>query len=161
MIELSLPRDVRKINDRFLGPFSKRQVVCTSLGGFVGVTVLYLTHLFLPGDIPIILGGICGVPFIICGIKKKYNLPYEKFFFNVILSKKKRPVKRAYIRQNWMRSLMEQLDENGELISEEELEKRKLEKEKKEYEIKKRKESKKWKPLPKVKCKNKDYECFF
>jgi hypothetical protein len=99
MIEIEIPKDIRKYDAKLIGPFTTRQVLCFIPGCALGACT-FLIPTFLPQDIRLILTGIVFLPFLLVGWVKPYGMKFELFAKQIIFSTFLSPQERKYITKN-------------------------------------------------------------
>ncbi len=100
MIEREIPKDIRKYEAKFAGPFTFRQTVCVVIGGtFSLITYNTFGKLFVPN----VRGYLCFIvaaPALLVGWYKPYGMPLEKYLFTIIKTLVLAPTKRVYKTEN-------------------------------------------------------------
>ena len=96
MIEIVIPKDIRKYEAKLIGPFTMRQCIC-----FVGAAVLdilaYKPISNLAGpDIAVMACLLIAAPFIVCGWLKIYGMPAEVFIRSTFTGMFLAPKHRVY-----------------------------------------------------------------
>ena len=84
MIEVGLPKDIRKYKTKVVGPFTVRQTVGLIVGlglGFIGNRIASS----LSSDAKIFMTMLFGVPGVLIGWITMYGMSFEKYF-NVIIT---------------------------------------------------------------------------
>lgn len=93
MIERNIPRDIEKYQSKFIGPFTKRQVLFGAPAIILAVGIYFLTRNYI-GELSILLALLVGGPLMVCAVYRPYNIPFEKFakmvLFTYLLSPKHR-----------------------------------------------------------------------
>ncbi len=106
MIEREILKDVKEYEPKLFGPFTLRQAACIGLAAITSVpTGLLLGQVFV-NEIAIIGGAMLGVPFLLCGFKKVYNMPFEKFAIQFIRTQLLSPSTRKYQTKNYYETLL-------------------------------------------------------
>lgn len=158
MIEQELPRDIRTFDDKFVWFLNKRQFVCTTISVAVLIIEWNIVHALniSLGEYGALLMAIPIIPIILIGFKKVNNLPFEIWFSEVFMRYINKSLRvRPYKVENSWRKLNNLLDDDGNILSAKELQKKeKIEKKKKIIAEKKYKNKKR----PKI---NGEYECFY
>ncbi len=104
MIEVEMSSDIRKFEPKFVGPFTKRQIICMilSLSTFIPAFILmkYITE-----DVTnrALVGMAFAAPIILCGWFKMDGCPLEVFAARMIYKYLLTPQVRKYKRKNTYR----------------------------------------------------------
>lgn len=82
MIDILMIEDIRKYETKFLGPLTKRQVVCSVIGIILGS----IFAIVIPGEftVKMVFFFIFGLPPALCGFIKFNGMPLEVFFTRFI-----------------------------------------------------------------------------
>ena len=131
-ISVDMVKDPTKVKSKFIGSFTKRQVVCYGLAAVIGIPFYLLTKDVIGKETAALLMVAFMFPFIIASMYEKDGLPAEKYFYSFFLWKFVRPVKRSYKKENRF-----ELQKKRELM---EMEVRELEKKQSEYRAARRKD---------------------
>lgn len=128
MIEIPIPKDVRKYEAKLVGPFTTRQLFC-----FIGAAAIsYIAYKAigstLGSESTLMVCGLLASPLLILGWYKPYGMPFEKFFQSAFISTVLAPRHRKYKTKNAYKGATLQFTP----LSTKEYKKR-LAKEKKEY----------------------------
>lgn len=99
MIEMEIPKDIRKYESKLIGPFSTRQTVCVVAAG-VFALILGKGFTFLPTDMKYMLIGVLCVPILAFGWIKPYGMKLEQFLSTAITTTLLSPKKRLYMTNN-------------------------------------------------------------
>lgn len=95
MIQVQVPKDIRKFQTKAIGPFTLRQVVCLILGIVPAVLVAILVPLGI--EYKILIGMIFAIPIWLCGFLKIDGATPEVYVIRLIykyfLTSPKRKVK--------------------------------------------------------------------
>lgn len=75
---VSIPKDLNDIKEKFMMGFTKRQVICFSIGLAVGAPVFFLTRSTVGMSGAIFEMGACAAPAILCGLYRKNGVFLEK-----------------------------------------------------------------------------------
>ena len=116
MIEVEMMKDIRKYENKFLGPFTKRQIVC------IGISLIYevpfiIFFKFIPIDTRCIIASILFIPMYFCGWQKKYGMPYEIYATRLIYRLFMVPAKRIYKNNNIFRYYNEQIKKKNLILA--------------------------------------------
>ena len=100
MIEIEIPKDIRKYESKLIGPLTTRQTVCAVFA--CGISVLIYTSLKeVPSDIRFILITIFITPFLLLGWVKPYGMKFEHFAMTTFSSYFLSPKHRKYKTENF------------------------------------------------------------
>ena len=99
-ITVPIVKDPTKVKSRFIGSFSKRQIVCYGIAILMGVPFYFLTKDVLGKETSALIMVALMFPAIISSIYEKEGLPAEKYFIRYFRWKFIRPVNRAYKAEN-------------------------------------------------------------
>ena len=75
---VQIPKDLNDIKEKFIGGFTKRQVVCFGIGLVTGLPVFFLTKNPLGMSGAIFAMGAVAAPAILCGLYRKNGIFLEK-----------------------------------------------------------------------------------
>lgn len=106
MIEGEILNDIKGYEPKFIGPLTLRQTACIGLATITSLPIGFLTGQVFINEIAITIGGIVGVPFMICGFWKPYGIPFEKFAKQFIKMQILAPKNRKYKTENYYESFM-------------------------------------------------------
>ena len=124
-ISVDMVKDPTKVKSKFIGSFTKRQVVCYGLAALVGIPFYLVSKDAIGKETAALLMVAFMFPFIIASMYEKDGLPAERYFYRFFMWKFVRPVKRLYKKENRF-----ELQKKRELM---EMEVRELEKKQSEY----------------------------
>ena len=124
-ISVDMVKDPTKVKSKFIGSFTKRQVVCYGLAALVGIPFYLVSKDAIGKETAALLMVAFMFPFIIASMYEKDGLPAERYFLRFFMWKFVRPVKRSYKKENRF-----ELQKKKELM---EMEVRELEKKQSEY----------------------------
>ncbi|MBR4343450.1 MAG: PrgI family protein [Lachnospiraceae bacterium] len=93
-------KDPTKVKSRFIGSFSKRQILCYGIAVLIGVPFYLLTKDIIGKESAALFMVALLFPAIICSIYEKDGLPAEKYFLRFIKWRFFRPMKREYRKEN-------------------------------------------------------------
>jgi hypothetical protein len=99
-ITVPIVKDPTKVKSRFIGSFSKRQIVCYGIAILMGVPFYFCTKDVLGKETSALIMVALMFPAIISSIYEKEGLPAEKYFIRYFRWKFIRPVNRAYKAEN-------------------------------------------------------------
>ncbi len=81
---ISVPFDIRTVKRKVIGNLTKRQLVCFTLAGIVGVPIFLVTRKILPVDVSSLLMITVAAPFFVAAIYEKNQMKIEKILYNII-----------------------------------------------------------------------------
>lgn len=96
MIEIEIPKDIRKYESKFIGPFTLRQTICVGIAAACSITIYNTVGKLLIQDMRAPLCFIAAAPALLAGWYKPYGLPLEKFLKVIIVTMILAPTKRLY-----------------------------------------------------------------
>ena len=100
MIIMPVPKDVRKIKAKFIGPFTKRQTLAVVPAGLIGIFLFILLRELLPMDVCAVVIGVIDAPILLCGFIDIYGMPFWVYAKEVAMNKLLYPKKRPYATEN-------------------------------------------------------------
>ena len=95
MIQIEIPKDIRKYEAKLIGPLTTRQTVCFLLAVAVALP-LYFSLSFLPNDFKYILIGAICAPILLAGWIKPFGVNFEDFIRIVFITNILSPKNRIY-----------------------------------------------------------------
>ncbi|MCR5234965.1 MAG: PrgI family protein [Lachnospiraceae bacterium] len=113
-IAVDVAKDPSAIKVRFLGNFTKRQIICFSAAAVTGVPFYLMTRKVIGTDVAAIMMVAVMLPFFFVAMYEKDGVPAEKYLWQIITMKFLRPGIRRYKVNN----LYEQLKEREEMEKE-------------------------------------------
>ena len=99
-ISVDMVTDPTKVKPKFIGSFTKRQVICYGLAALIGIPFYLLVKDTIGKETAALFMVALMFPFIIASMYEKDGLPAERYFFRFFLWKFIRPVKRTYKKEN-------------------------------------------------------------
>ena len=99
-ISVDMVKDPTKVKSKFIGSFTKRQVVCYGLAAAIGIPFYLATKDAIGKETAALFMVALMFPFIIASMYEKDGLPAEKYFYRFFLWKFIRPMKRTYKKEN-------------------------------------------------------------
>lgn len=153
MIDVDVPNDIRRYDPKFLGPFTKRQFVCTVLAVVVVISVRVALGFVLTGEVVSLFAAAAGLPFALCGYKKVQGLPLEKYVSKILMRNIKANAVRKSIVTNRMECRHVAIQYDDETPKEKQA---RLKLESKQKKLAEKRKKKGWKP----KLKGRDYKCY-
>lgn len=101
MIIMPVPKDIRNVKAKFIGPFTKRQTYTIIPAAAIGVFVnIFLGKFGIPSDLKVVLSIAIVSPIIACGFVDVCDMPLFIFLRDVALVKIFAPKYRPYATEN-------------------------------------------------------------
>lgn len=104
MIEVQIPKDVRKYEAKLVGPFTTRQLfffIAASLISYISFKAISQS---LGSETAIMVCVLLVTPILLVGWYKPYGMPFEKFFQSAFISTVLAPKHRKYKTKNFYKS---------------------------------------------------------
>ena len=103
MIELEVPKDIRKYEAKLFGPFTTRQLICFIIAVVVALIVYKGLGALIPSiDILFFAILIIDLPVLLCGWVKPYGMAFEKFAQTAFATTFLSPKTRKYVTENYL-----------------------------------------------------------
>ena len=80
-ISVSVPKDLKAIKTKEIGPFTKRQAICFSIAGIVGFSAYFFTKGILGTDAATLFTMIVAFPFFFFAMFERDGFPAEKLLY--------------------------------------------------------------------------------
>ncbi|MBR1482665.1 MAG: PrgI family protein [Ruminococcus sp.] len=77
-----VPKDLTKVKTKVAFNLTKRQIICFSLGGVIGLPVYFLTRNVIGNTAAVLIMIVLMLPFFFFAMYEKDGLPAEKLLFN-------------------------------------------------------------------------------
>jgi hypothetical protein len=116
MLEVKIPKEINRYENKLIGPFSGRQALCIACMGAINIATFKLCISFLPRDIVLMICTMISIPWGLLGWVKIYGMHFEKFFLSVAKNMILAPKVRKYKTENYYESIKKETDK---LIKEE------------------------------------------
>lgn len=100
MIEIQIPKDIRKYEAKLIGPFTLRQLICFILGCIVAYVVYTLMSKINLSEDAMPIAMVSCAPVLAFGWIKPYGMPLEKFLQTALISTLLAPTERKYKTKN-------------------------------------------------------------
>lgn len=100
MIIMPVPKDIRKFEPKFLGPFSKRQTFAVVPAGLIAGMLFFSLGNVISQEILIGLIGVIDIPILACGFLDMYGMPLYVYAKEVAINKILAPRYRPYATEN-------------------------------------------------------------
>lgn len=106
-IAVDVAKDPNAVKNKFIGNFTKRQVVCFSLAALVGVPSYFLVKGMAGSDVAALVMIAVMLPFFFLAMYEKDGEPAERYLKEVIQMKVMRPGIRRYRAENLYEQIRE------------------------------------------------------
>jgi len=107
MAYVSVPKDLSKVESKFIGNFTKRQTVCFGCGAILGLPVFFLLKSYNASTATLCMIVVM-LPFFLVAMYEKNGLYLEKIIRNYVNVKILRPKDRPYKTNNLYSALEKQ-----------------------------------------------------
>lgn len=97
---VSVPKDLNKVKTKVAFNLTKRQLICFSAGGAIGIPVYLLTHSAIGNDVALLLMIGLMLPFFAAAMYEKDGQPFEKIAYHFIRARFLWPGTRPYKTEN-------------------------------------------------------------
>ena len=111
---ISVPRDLTKVKSKVMFNLTKRQLICFSLAGLVGIPFYLLTRHALGSTLSACMMIVLVLPFFLFAMYEKDGMPLEKVLMNIIRMKFQRPGIRPYKTENFYAAIQKEIYEKEE-----------------------------------------------
>lgn len=108
MIIMPVPKDIRKFEPKFLGPFSKRQAMAVIPAGIIAAALYTGLQDFVNPDALMGLIATIDIPIVMCGFLDMYGMPLATYAKEVAINKLFAPRNRPYATKNTFAGYAEQ-----------------------------------------------------
>ena len=118
MAYVTITKDLTQVKDKVAFGLTRRQIVCFSLGGFLGAGGYFLTRNFLGNDVALLLLIALTAPFMLLGLYEKNGQPLERILRNMVRVRLLTPAARPYQTNNRLAALerQERYEKEGEAL---------------------------------------------
>lgn len=100
MIIMPVPKDIRNVKAKFIGPFTRRQTYAIVPAGVIAVGIYALFNKYVSSESLIGLIAAIDTPIIACGFIDVYGMPLWVFAKDVAVTKFLAPKHRLYATEN-------------------------------------------------------------
>lgn len=101
MIIMPVPKDIRNVKAKFIGPFTKRQTYTIIPAAVIGFLLnTGLGKLGIPSDLKVVLILVVVIPIVACGFLDICDMPLPVFLRDVAIVKFFAPKYRPYVTEN-------------------------------------------------------------
>ena len=98
---VQVPKDLTVVKTKVIGPFTKRQAICFSIGGAIGVPIFFMTRGTIGDSTAVLIMLAVMLPAFFLAIYEKDGQPAERVLRNVLRSKFFFPQTRPYKTRNF------------------------------------------------------------
>lgn len=109
MAYVPVPKDLNAIKTKVIFNLTKRQLICFSAGGAIGLPLFFLTKGHIGSSAAAILMVMTVIPFMLLAMYEKNGRPFEKIAKNMLNVMFLRPKQRPYKTANYY-SMLEKQD---------------------------------------------------
>ena len=111
MAYVQVPKDLTKVKQKVMLNLTKRQLICFSLAGAIGIPFYLLTKGVIGSTISASLMVVLALPFFLFAMYEKDGRPLEKVLYDIIKQKFIRPGIRTYRTNNIYGKLQDEIYE--------------------------------------------------
>ena len=114
MAYVQVPKDLTRVKTKVMFNLTKRQLICFSLAGLVGIPFYLLTRHALGSTLSACMMIVLVLPFFLFAMYEKDGMPLEKVLMNIIRMKFQRPGIRPYKTENFYAAIQKEIYEKEE-----------------------------------------------
>ena len=111
MAYVQVPKDLTRVKTKVMFNLTKRQLICFSLAGLVGIPFYLLTRHALGSTLSACMMIVLVLPFFLFAMYEKDGMPLEKVLMNIIRMKFQRPGIRPYKTENFYAAIQKEIYE--------------------------------------------------
>ena len=111
MAYVQVPKDLSKVKTKVLFSLTRRQLLCFTLAGIVGIPFYLLTKGILGTTLSAMIMILIILPFFLLAMYEKDGRPLEKVIWDIIQARIIRPGIRVYRTENLYRWIQDQIYE--------------------------------------------------
>ena len=111
MAYVQVPKDLTKVKQKVMLNLTKRQLICFSLAGAIGIPFYLLTKGVLGSTVSASLMVVMALPFFLFAMYEKDGRPLEKVLYDILKQKFIRPGIRTYRTNNIYGKLQDEINE--------------------------------------------------
>ena len=111
MAYVQVPKDLTRVKTKVMFNLTKRQLICFSLAGLVGIPFYLLTRHALGSTLSACMMIVLVLPFFLFSMYEKDGMPLEKVLMNIIRMKFQRPGIRPYKTENFYAAIQKEIYE--------------------------------------------------
>lgn len=108
MIIMPVPKDIRTVKAKFIGPFTKRQTMAIAPAAIIAFVLFALLGAYVSSDILIGIIAVIDTPILLCGFVDVYGMPLWIYAKDVAIAKFLSPRHRPYETENTYASFSKQ-----------------------------------------------------
>lgn len=101
MAYVPVPKDLTRVKTKVVFNLTKRQLICFSIAGVIGIPLYIYTRKNLGNNVSMMLMVLIMLPFFFLAMYEKDGLPFEKYLKYIIYSKFINPKIRIYKTENF------------------------------------------------------------
>ncbi len=101
MAYVPVPTDLTKVKTKVAFNLTKRQLICFSVGAFIGIPLFFLLRAPVGNSAAAMLMMLVMLPFFMLAMYEKHGLPLEKIVSSIIKTTVMRPKRRPYRTNNF------------------------------------------------------------
>ncbi|WP_249030188.1 PrgI family protein [Tannockella kyphosi] len=117
MAYVPIPKDLSNVKTKVMFNLTKRQLICFSIAGVVGVPVFFLTKDFVGTSTAVLLMMFVMFPMFMFAMYEKHNQPLEVILKNYYNVRFANPKKRPYMTDNFY-NILERQDKLDKEVTE-------------------------------------------
>lgn len=114
MAYVQVPKDLTRVKTKVMFNLTKRQLICFTLAGIVGIPFYLLTRHTLGSTLSACMMIVLVLPFFLFAMYEKDGRPLEKVLMNIIQMKFQRPGIRPYKTENFYSAIQKEFYEKEE-----------------------------------------------
>ena len=114
MAYVQVPKDLTRVKTKVMFNLTKRQLICFSLAGLVGIPFYLLTRHALGSTLSACMMIVLVLPFFLFAMYEKDGMSLEKVLMNIIQMKFQRPGIRPYKTENFYSAIQKEIYEKEE-----------------------------------------------
>ena len=115
MAYVTVPKDLNRVKTKLALNLTRRQLICFSAAGLVGIPLYLLTHNALGNDLAALLMVTVMLPLFAFALYEKDGMPLEAFIENYIRVRFLYPRIRPYQTENFYRLIQSEINHRKEL----------------------------------------------
>ncbi len=115
MAYVTVPKDLNRVKTKLALNLTRRQLICFSAAGLVGIPLYLLTHNALGNDLAALLMVTVMLPLFAFALYEKDGMPLEAFIGNYIRVRFLYPRIRPYQTENFYRLIQSEINHRKEL----------------------------------------------
>jgi len=100
MIDIRIPKEIRKYKEKLFFGLTARQFVCTVIAGVINIPLYFYSRQYLGDDLASWLVIAIAIPIMLAGYFSYNEMPFEEFLITVIKFEFIYPQKRKYVTEN-------------------------------------------------------------